>query len=166
MKQLVRLLDLIDRATRHTLVGLVGAMILIVSAEVMLRYLFNRSIGWADEMSRLVFVWSILLAIPLGVRPGFHIGIELLVNRFPDEVRRMLARVMAAGAAVVMGVVAYQAIVIAYDQWDEKMASLPLSAAWFVLAVAVGMAHTALHLLRIAIEGPPAEGKQSMLASE
>ena len=39
--------------------------------------LLNSSIGWADEMSRLTFVWSIFLGIPLGIRAGAHIGMEL-----------------------------------------------------------------------------------------
>lgn len=166
MQYFARALEWIDRIDRHVLVGLVASMILIVSAEVALRYLFNRSIGWADESSRLVFVWSILLAIPLGIRPGLHIGIEILVCRFPDAVRRSLARLMAAAGATVMAIVSYQAFIIAYDQWDEKMASVPLSAAWFVLAVAVGTAHAALHLVRIAIEGPPTEVAPRLLASE
>jgi TRAP-type C4-dicarboxylate transport system permease small subunit len=39
-------------------------MVAVVSAQVALRYGFNRSIDWADEVGRLAFVWAIFLAIP------------------------------------------------------------------------------------------------------
>jgi len=54
----------------------------VVSLQVLLRYALNSSLGFADEMSRLTFVWSIFLGIPLGIRLGAHIGMELLSSRF------------------------------------------------------------------------------------
>ncbi len=143
----------IDRAARLTLMVLMTIMIVVVSAQVFLRYVLNSSIGWADEVSRLAFVWSVFLAIPLGIREGLHVGIELLTSHFPDLVRRGLVRLMALFGAVMMVIVAWQSAIIAYDQWDEKMASVPASAGLFVVAIVIGSAHAALCLLWIAATG-------------
>ena len=48
-------------------------MVLVVSAQVVIRYVFNDSLDWADEVSRIAFVWTIFLAIPLGIRDGTHV---------------------------------------------------------------------------------------------
>jgi TRAP-type transport system small permease protein len=130
-------------------------MVVIVAVQVFLRYVTNTSLGWADELSRLTFVWSIFLAIPLGIRAGVHIGMEIVTARLPGRVQDTLARMMAATAAALMVLVAWQAAVVAYDQWDEKMASLEASAAWFLVAVAIGCAHSALHLVMIVFHGKP-----------
>ena len=150
---LVVALGVIDRGAKVFLMALMTVIIAVVSAQVFLRYLFNSSIGWADEVSRLAFVWSIFIAIPLGVREGLHIGIQIVTARLPEHLRDGLARATAAMGVALMLLVSYQSAVIAWDQWDEKMSSVNMSAAMFVVAVSVGCAYSALWLACIALTG-------------
>jgi TRAP-type C4-dicarboxylate transport system permease small subunit len=145
----------LDIVAGWTIVGLISVMVAVVSAQVLLRYALNSSIGWADELSRFTFVWSMFLAIPLGIRSGVHIGMEILTSRFPEHVQQLLARLMAAIAAGLMALVTFESARMAWDQWDESMASMEASAAWFIVAVAVGCGHSALHLVWIALTGKP-----------
>lgn len=154
-----------DVAAKWAIVAAMAAMVAVVSTQVGLRYLFNSSIGWADEVSRLAFVWSIFLAIPVGVRMKAHIGIDLLVNLLPASLRSLLARGVALASAGIMALVGWQSYVLASDQWDEKMASLEFSASWFVVAVCVGAVHSCAHLLRLAAFGPWAS-ESALLATE
>jgi TRAP-type transport system small permease protein len=150
-----RVLDALDRAVTAVLLLAVGVMVGVVSAQVALRYGFNRSIDWADEVSRLAFVWSIFLAVPLGVRQGAHIGIDIVVLKFPPAVQRWLRRAAAAVSALMMGLIAWAALGVAREQWDELMATLDWSVGWFIVPVGVSALLSALHLVRIAIDGPP-----------
>ena len=151
-----RALDLLDRAITVALLAAVAVMVGVVSAQVALRYGFNQSIDWADEVSRLAFVWSIFLAIPLGVRQGAHIGIDVVVLKFPAPVQRLLRRLAALVSALMMGAIAWAALGVAREQWDELMSTLDWSVGWFIVPVGLGAALSALHLLRIAVQGPPA----------
>ncbi|HET9822219.1 MAG TPA: TRAP transporter small permease [Burkholderiaceae bacterium] len=150
-----RVLDALDRAVTAALLVAVAVMVGVVSAQVALRYGFNRSIDWADEVSRLAFVWSIFLAVPLGVRQGAHIGIDLVVLKFPARVQALLRRAAAIVSGAMMGLIAWAALGVAREQWDELMSTLDWSVGWFIVPVGIGAALSALHLLRIAIEGPP-----------
>lgn len=147
-------LEALDRAAKLIIIVTMSAMVAIVSAEVFCRYAIKSSIGWADEVSRLAFVASMFLAIPLGIRTQSHIGIELLTARLSAPLRAALVRAVAVVSAALMLLVAWQALRVAIDQWDEKMASLELSAGLFLVPVAFGACHSALHLLRIAAFGP------------
>ena len=151
-----RVLDVLDRAVTGVLLAAVAVMVGVVSAQVALRYGLNQSIDWADEVSRLAFVWSIFLAIPLGVRQGAHIGIDIVVLKFPAAVQRVLRRAAAAVSAAMMGAIAWAALGVCREQWDELMSTLDWSVGWFIVPVGIGAALSALHLVRIAIEGPPA----------
>jgi TRAP-type transport system small permease protein len=155
LRPLALTLHALDTAAGWAIIAMLGAMVAVVSLQVLLRYAFNNSLGFADELSRLTFVWSIFLGIPLGIRLGAHIGMELLTTRLPAPVQNVLARGMAAIAAAMMGLVAWQSAVVAIDQWDEKMASMEASAAWFLVAVGVGCTHSALHLAWITLTGKP-----------
>lgn len=150
-----RVLLALDRAVMLALLVSVTVMVGVVSAQVSLRYGFNQSIDWADEVSRLAFVWSMFLAIPLGVRQGAHIGIDIVVNRMPPLVQKALRRAAALLSAVMMFAVAWAAAGVAREQWDELMSTLDWSVGWFIVPVGVGALLSALHLVRIAVEGPP-----------
>ena len=164
LRPCARVLLALDTAAGWTIIALLSTMVAVVAVQVLLRYATNTSFGWADELSRLTFVWSIFLAIPLGIRAGVHIGMEILTSRLPPRIQGALARLMAAIAAGLMVLVAWQSAVVAFDQWDEKMASMEASAAWFIVAVALGCTHSALHLVLIAFDGPP-KGK-TLVATE
>ena len=155
LRPLALTLHALDTAAGWAIVTMLGVMVAVVSLQVLLRYALNSSLGFADEMSRLTFVWSIFLAIPLGIRLGSHIGMELLSSRFSPRVQDGLARAMAAAAAALMILVTWQSAVVAFDQWDELMASMNGSAAWFIVAVGVGCGHSALHLIWIVLTGKP-----------
>lgn len=149
-----RALSVLDRLARWFIVAAIGIMVVVVGVQVLLRYATPYSFGWADEVSRLAFVVSIFLAIPLGIRSRAHIGVELLTARLPALAQSGLLRAMAVLSAGLMLVVAWQSTRVAIEQWDERMASLEFSAGWFLVPVAFGAAHSALHLLRIAACGP------------
>ena len=151
----LRLLGLADRAVTGLLLAAMAAMVAVVSAQVALRYGMNRSIDWADELGRLAFVWSVFLAIPLGVREGSHIGIDLLVDKLPATARAGLRRAGAALAAALMLAIAWASVGVAREQWDELMSTVDVSVGWFIVPVAVGALFSAFHLLHIVIAGPP-----------
>jgi TRAP-type transport system small permease protein len=153
----LRVLHAADRALTGVLLAAVGVMVAVVSAQVALRYGFNRSIDWADEVGRLAFVWVIFLAIPLGVRDGAHIGIDLLVDKLPAAGQAALRRAGAALGAAMMLAICWAAVHTCREQWDELMSTLDVSVGWFIVPVAAGALFSAFHLLHIVIAGPPAK---------
>ncbi len=78
---------------------LFGATILIVTAQVVFRYVLNSSLTWTEELSRYLFTWMIFLGAALALRDGSHIRIELLVERLP---RRAVAVLHIVTEAVIL----------------------------------------------------------------
>jgi TRAP-type transport system small permease protein len=154
LRPLSWVLAALDAAVAWVLCIAMAVMVAVVGAQVALRYGFNSSIDWADEIARLTFVWTIFLAIALGIKTGSHIGIEVLVARLPAALRGALARIVALVCAAALALVAWQSVVVAHDQWDELMGAVNASSGWFLVPLAIGGVHGALHLLWIALNGP------------
>lgn len=150
-----RLLDGLDWVVAKIVIASMAIMVAVVAAQVFFRYALNLSVDWAEEISRLSFVWSVFFAIPLGVKRGSHVGISLLTDRLPSRLRDGLFRVMNLLAMVLMAVVAYEAAVLTRDQWDEPMATLDYSVGFFMAPLAIGAAHSFLHLMNGVFFGPP-----------
>ena len=151
-----KLLDGFDRLVCWAIMVAMALMVAVVSVQVLLRYGFNSSLDWADDIGRLLFVTSVFLAVPIGIRQNAHISIELLVAHLPEGARDVLARFVAVLSAGMMVMIAWYAVQVAIDQWSEMMPTLSMSTAWFMVPVAFGAGHSALHLLRVIVAGPAA----------
>ncbi|MEC4723023.1 TRAP transporter small permease [Noviherbaspirillum sp. CPCC 100848] len=85
---------LVLRAERlvEWLMGLALAiMVVLVFGNVVLRYVFSSGIAWAEEISRLMFVWLIFLGAVLALRQHAHLGMEMVQAKLPPSLRRACA---------------------------------------------------------------------------
>ena len=71
------------RWVEHLLVAGMAAMSLMVFWNVVLRYGFNAGIPFSVEMSRLIFVWLIMLGSVVALREGMHICVDSVTRRLP-----------------------------------------------------------------------------------
>lgn len=154
-RALASILARVDVGARFLVISCAAVMIVVVSAQVVMRYVFNGSFDWADELSRVAFVWTIFLAIPLGIRDGTHVGIELLVNRFSLRTRRIIFRATSLIAGAMMLVVFWQSVVVAGATWSERLGSIDVTSSVFFVPLILGALHSALHLLHLGL-GPDA----------
>jgi TRAP-type C4-dicarboxylate transport system permease small subunit len=77
-----------------TVVVMVIVMTLTLGAQVLLRYVFNITLPWTEELSLGLFTWTTLLTAALGVREGFHVRMSLLIETLPPGVRRQAERII------------------------------------------------------------------------
>jgi TRAP-type transport system small permease protein len=68
-----------------------AVMVVLIFGNVVLRYAFSSGIAWAEEVSRLMFVWLIFLGAILALRRHAHLGVELVQARLPRRARRACA---------------------------------------------------------------------------
>lgn len=66
-------------------------MIVVVFAQVMLRYFFHAPIAWSDELSRLMLVWVSFLGVTLvHFSKAGHPAVRALVQRFSSKTQKMI----------------------------------------------------------------------------
>lgn len=65
------------------LVLCLGAMVVMVLGNVVLRYGFNSGITVSEELSRFLFVWLVFLGAITGMRENAHLGVDMLVRKLP-----------------------------------------------------------------------------------
>ena len=87
MKTLVRINNVAAAAVKALVIAMVLVMLGALSAQVLLRYAFNVTLGWSEELSLGLFTWTVLLMAALGVREGFHVRMSLAIQRLPSGAR-------------------------------------------------------------------------------
>ena len=92
---------------KWTVVAMVAVMTAALTAQVGLRYLFNVTLSWSEELSLGLFTWTVLLMAALGVREGFHVRMALAVERLQGRPRREAERAIHVATAAVGGFLAW-----------------------------------------------------------
>jgi TRAP-type transport system small permease protein len=121
---------------------LLAALISMISAtlvlEVAFRYLLTRSLLWAEEFSRFLFLWTVFIGAAAAVGKGLHFSLRSLVDALPRPVRR------AVGIASLFAVFAL-ALLLIVEGWmlarfaaPQMSTVLDISRFWFYLAIPVG----------------------------
>jgi TRAP-type C4-dicarboxylate transport system permease small subunit len=75
-------------------VGLAAAlMLLAISYQVLMRYVFGDTPSWSEELAVLFFSWSVLGGLALGVHEGWHVRLTMLPDLLPASLRIWTERV-------------------------------------------------------------------------
>ncbi|WP_172125430.1 MULTISPECIES: TRAP transporter small permease [unclassified Devosia] len=77
----------IFRWMEHLLVLGMAVMCLLVFWNVVLRYGLRSGIPISVEISRLIFVWIIMLGSVVALREGAHLSVDAVINRLPTRAR-------------------------------------------------------------------------------
>ena len=87
-----RLLDVAERGYRLLLTVMAIILFLVVGASVFTRYCLNSSLGWADELSRFIFIWISFLGAAYAYAYDEHLGLDFIVERIRPAKLQTLVR--------------------------------------------------------------------------
>lgn len=120
---------------------LLGGLIVLASAQIVLRNVFSMGLPWADGAIRLTVLWLAVLGAVAASREGRHIAIDLLGRFLPKPLALAALVVANVFAALVSGALAYYAWIFVRDSrefGDTLLNGLP--AWWFQAILPVGFA--------------------------
>jgi TRAP-type transport system small permease protein len=149
-----RACDVVARAVRLVILALVGVMLVSLTLQVVMRYVFNRAPSWSEELAVTCFSWSMLLAIALGVRDAIHVRMDLLVDRLPLRWRSALERVVSLAIAFTGGFIAWAGVHYVRDSFGTTSAAMGYPTAYLYACAPVCGALVTLFALERACMAP------------
>ena len=72
------------------------SMSCLVFLNVVLRYLFDSSITWSEEMSRYFFVFMIFFGATRALAKGMHLNVDIFLHLLPSEWLRLLLQLCSS----------------------------------------------------------------------
>lgn len=68
--------------------GFLIATVILLFVQVVLRYFFNKSLAWSEELSRYTFLWMIYIGTSLAAKYDGHIRVTAQLKLVPRALRR------------------------------------------------------------------------------
>ena len=125
------------------------AMVLLVVADVVLRRAFNSPLPFSYELVEVMLVVAVFFAVAYTGTQRSHVGVDVLVSRFPPKAQAIINAVIWLISAGLFGFVGWWSVVYGMRIWDigQETALLRIPYYPFVFVVALGSILLALVLL-------------------
>ena len=80
------------------------AMFLCFILQITARYVFNRPLGWTDEVSVLCWIWCTLWGAAFVLREKDEVRFDIIYSAVSDDARRVFTIITGIAAIVLFGI--------------------------------------------------------------
>lgn len=130
----------IARAASLACALLLGIMTLAVLAGVLFRYVFFSPLGWTEELSRYLMIWTASLAISAGIYHGEHIGLTFIPDKITGRTASLISGLLIDFLVLIfLLVMTRYSLPMVRDAKFQIAQSLPISMVIPSLAIPVSM---------------------------
>lgn len=128
-------------------VVLLGLVLIVVTFQVLNRFLLGIPVAWTEEAARYLFVWLSLLGAARGVRDRGHLQVDLIVCMLPRKVEKYLDILGGVVVAVLLWEVVDSALILLPLTWTRRIATMDIPI--FYLYVATPLAAALMFLFTV-----------------
>jgi len=125
--------------------------IVVMFLQVVLRYVFGTSIMWAEEFSRIMFVWIVYMGTPIVIIKNANIEVDYYTQFLPSSFRKYLKIVLYVIASVFLLYIAYLGTLMVNQHLHMNAHTMPISQAVWYIPIAVGFLMMAINMIRVVV---------------
>ena len=152
MTILDRVLGALDALARGVAMALATAIILILAAQIVFRYVFNSSIVWSEEVATWCLVWLVFIGAAAIMQRWEHVQITILIRRLRLGLRPGVIIFAKLATGVAVALLAYYGLQWVLGPVHIRSQTSGISTRWIKLAVPIGAGLMTLFAFRAALE--------------
>ena len=145
-----KLCNFINRICGFLSIFLIGALVFLISIEVFFRYVIRNALSWPEELAGFCFVWVTMLGATICLYKKSHIGVSILIDRFPDILKgffKIVIYLMIIGFSYLMISKGYLLLKVVSKQFSPaaqinmswEYSAIPVTGIIFILYCLVSM---------------------------
>jgi TRAP-type C4-dicarboxylate transport system permease small subunit len=122
-------------------VVLMLGLVVVVFAQVALRYLTYQPLAWTEEAGRYIFIWLSMMGAAAGGRKGAHFALDFLAQSLSSETRCWLRAGVRMTEAGFYGVLTWAGVQIVRVTHLQRSASIdiPMSLPYAAIPIAASL---------------------------
>lgn len=119
--------QLIDSALQKILIALMAMIVLVVTWQVITRFLMSSPSSYTEELARFLLIWIGLLGGSYALRTHSHLGIDILSHKLVGRQRDILTIliyalvILFAALIMVIGGIKLVALTFSLDQTSASL---------------------------------------------
>ncbi|SCZ78153.1 TRAP transporter small permease [Acidaminobacter hydrogenoformans] len=149
-----KLLHLYTKLEERLLIASLVFTVVLIFVQVIMRYVFNNSLSWSEELARYIFIWQIWLGTGVGIRLKEQIRVGILAKKLSQTGAKLLnavALIILLMFCIFLVINGYQLVMkIAGRNALSTALKIPLS--YVYLSLPFSSAITSLYLIDQLVE--------------
>ena len=107
-----------------TLVALLAGMVVVVSLQVLSRYMLGTPLIWSEEVARLLFICLIFIGTAVLARRGGHLTVTAFVDLLPSRGRHLAQAATSTVGLICAAYLVRGAWATFLREWDQRTPAL------------------------------------------
>lgn len=107
-----KVVNIYDHIEEILLVVCLLVMVVVIFLQVVMRYGFNSSLSWSEELARILFIWASWIGISFGQKKGEHIKITLVIDNLRGKARTIVLLLADLFTLVILAVLLFKGVEI------------------------------------------------------
>lgn len=132
---LTRILRYLRWLESGTLVVLFAAMLLVASAQIVMRNLFGTGFIWGEELTRMSVLWITMIGGLAAIGQRSHIRIDIAERFVPERWMPGLKVVANISASLICFVLAYFSLVLVRWEFEDGYTGIGFVPSWILVSI-------------------------------
>jgi TRAP-type C4-dicarboxylate transport system permease small subunit len=125
-------------ATKAVVIVIGLAFTVLVSSEVVSRFLIGQSISWVNGTARFLLVWFFMIGASLALRQGGHVALDILGKMLPPLPQTIVYYLAQILTVTFLLELRWSGVSALEGSFPQTEGSLGISMAWVMSAFPVG----------------------------
>lgn len=165
MNVLKKIGDALDAVCGVLIVLMVGAMVIITTAQIIFRVGSGvipgmRPLSWSEEVTRFLLIWATFLGATCVYRRGGNIAITAVQGLFPEGMQKGLRIAVHVVCFCLFAVLLYYGVLYCNKQ-VRTAAALPIKMKYIYMCLPIGLGICMYHALVMALEEITGKGAKA-----
>lgn len=79
----------IDRTVRVIVSTMILVFTVVILVSIFFRYVLNDSLVWSEQVCRYLYVWMVMLGMPIVYRAKGNVAFDLFYNKFSTRIKHL-----------------------------------------------------------------------------
>lgn len=87
LKKYTKFLDGLESVEKVFLAVTAAIMVIVIAYQVVLRYVFNASNAWSEELARYLFIYDVFIGSAIALRKNSHLQVDVFLNLMKERTK-------------------------------------------------------------------------------
>jgi TRAP-type C4-dicarboxylate transport system permease small subunit len=142
-----KILNILKNLDAYFAAFMFAITMVIVVANVFMRYFIGHVIPWGEEVATSCFVYTVFVGAAWCLRTRQHVGVDLLVDKLPPLGRKIMRVITDAIILVINGYITYLSVLYIISSKLKTMPILKISSVYLNFALTLGFGLMSIYAL-------------------
>lgn len=138
MRVYSKFLDVLERIEKALIAISIIVMIIAMTDQVIMRYVFSKANSWSDELTRYLFIYTVMLGAAIAVRRNSHLQIDVITGRLKPRAKSIVTIVTTLVGIIILVFLTIYSFELCKQGATNSSAGLGIRMSLPYLAVPIG----------------------------